>query len=164
VNSDTDLLPQLDKFQQTPLIKKRGNSSWRYFSILLIVINLLFIWPFGFLYLLPLAIIDFIAFTYFVRKKTPPWKTFLIFLLILNVTFFYLAGWVLNQSTGAVAGIVIVPIALFLLLIDFIVVLMVLSYVYRNLTNVKAKVTFYIALVSIVLGLFALSVLYSAHT
>jgi hypothetical protein len=72
--------------------KKKGNRSWTNFSILLIIINLLFVWLYHFIFLLPLAIIDFISAIYFIRKKLPSWKTFLISLFALNVIFFSLAG------------------------------------------------------------------------
>jgi hypothetical protein len=159
MTSDTDLSQQPDTRQhQPPLIEKRINSSWVIFSILLIVINLLILlYP---LFLLPLVIIDSIAVVCFIRKKPPPWKTCLISLFALNVIFFYIARWALSLSGGETVGVVIIPIALFLLLIDSIAVSV---YIYMHLHSVRAKIIFYTALASILLGLLALSIFYSGH-
>jgi hypothetical protein len=157
--SDTDLPHQPEILQQSPLMKRKSNRSWISFSILLIIINLLFIWLFPFIFLLPFAIIDFIAVIYFIRKKPPPWIIFLILLFALNVIFFSLAGWALKQTSGGVAVIVIIPAALILLLIDLIAI-------YIHLHSIRAKAIFYTALLFlllIVFGFLVLSTFYSGH-
>ena len=156
---DTDLPHQPDAFQQPSLEKKNSNNTWVIFSILLILINLLFfLAPLTFS--LPLTVIDFIAVRSYVKKQSSPWKYFIISLLIINIIFFYFAELTFEQSAGAVAGFGIIPVAFALLLIDFIGIF---SYIYIHLPNIRAKIIFYIALISILLGLLALSVFYSAH-
>ena len=143
-----------------PIIKKKSNHSWISFSILLIIVNLLFGLIDLFTFLLPLAIIDFIAVRSYIKKRSPPWKAFLISLLALNVIFFLTAGWTYSQTAGGVAGFFLLPFELILLLIDSIAIS---SYIYMRLPHRRAKVIFYVALVSIVLGLLAFSVFYSTH-
>ena len=123
MSSDTDLPNQPDNFQQPHLMKKGGNSSWKAFFILLIIFNILFIWLSPFTFLLPFAIIDSIAVSSYIKKQSPPWKAFLIAIFAINVIFFLMAGWTLSQSAGAVAGLLIIPFALILLIIDSIAIL-----------------------------------------
>jgi hypothetical protein len=160
MSSDTDLSHQPGITSQQPLTEKKKNSSWKIFSTLLIILNLLFLFLSYITFLLPLAIIDFIAISSYIKKQSPPWKVFLISLLVFNVIFFLGAVWTLNQSAGAVAGIIIIPAALILVLIDSIGIL---SYIYIRLPNARAKFIFYTALVSIVLGILTLSIFSSAH-
>ena len=160
MTSDTDLPHQQDTLLESRLTEKKSNSSWRYFSILLIIVNLLFVWLSPLIFLLPVTIIDFIAVRWRIMKRSPPWKPSLIFLLILNVIFFYFAGLALNQSGGGVAGFGILPFALVLLLIDSITIS---SYIYIHLHHHRAKIIFYIVLASIALWLLALSIFYSPH-
>src|SRR2546425_2957952 len=69
------------------------------------IFNILFVWLSPFTFLLPFAIIDFIAVSSYVKKRSPPWKAFLILLLGVNVIFFYIARWTLSQSEGETVAI-----------------------------------------------------------
>lgn len=123
MNINTDLPHQPATFQQPPLTEKKGDHSWKAFCILLVIYNLVFLWPSPLTFLLPLAIIDFIAFSASKKNHSPPWKAFFISIFAANALFFLLAWWGLNQSAGGVAGIVIVPYGLLLLIIDCIALL-----------------------------------------
>jgi hypothetical protein len=58
------------------------------------------------------------------------------------------------------SGFLLLPFGLILLLIDSIAIS---SYIYMHLPHLRAKLIFYVILVSIALGLLALSIFYAAH-
>jgi hypothetical protein len=144
MDNNTGLQHQPDAIPQPPLKGKKKHSSWEVFSILLIIVNLLYLWAF-FIFspfiltmlvhsplLLPLAIMDYIAVSSYRKKRSPPWKVLFIPLVAVNVIFFSLASWGLGQSGGGVAATAIILIALILLLIDSIAVS---SYIYIHHTS-----------------------------
>jgi hypothetical protein len=74
-----------------------------------------------FLFLLALAIMDFITAIFYLRKQSPPWRVFLISLFTVTVLFFYLTG--LMTGGAGVGSFIIVPIAFTILIIDLTAIL-----------------------------------------
>jgi hypothetical protein len=124
--------------------RKRNNLMWMGFFILLIILHLPFVWIWAsilpassinitlyFSYILmlsplfsPLMILDFIVFKLF-NKESPPWKLCFILLVVFNVLFFSEAIYSISMSVymRKMIPIVIVPLTLFLLIIDLTAIL-----------------------------------------
>jgi hypothetical protein len=159
MTSDTDLPRQPDTIQQQ-LIEKRDNSSWKAFSILLIVINLLSVWPYPVPFLLPLVPINCIAAFSYWKKRSAPWIAFLLSLLADYIFLFYFAGLALSQYTGGVAAIMFLPLALGLTIIGCIAVFI---YIRTQHPRGKVKVISYIALIYLIYSLLqsVIAIIYS---
>jgi hypothetical protein len=171
----------------SPLIIKEDNFTWKGFFVILIIVNFLYLYvvyrifgvDFLFYYswdswdyiqetshfFVPLVITDFIAVIWYRKQLSPPWNAFFIPLLAINVIFFNIfAEWVgNNRSGGALAGFIYIPFALIVLFLDSIVLSYYLYRIYIHIFNRRAKIIFYIVLVSISLAFLALSAFYSTH-
>jgi hypothetical protein len=146
MTSDIDLPRQPDTIQQQ-LIEKRDNSSWKAFSILLIVINLLSVWPYPVPFLLPLVPINCIAAFSYWKKRSAPWIAFLLSLLADYIFLFYFAGLALSQYAGGVAAIMFLPLSLGLTIIGCIAVFI---YIRTQHPQGKVKAISYIALIYLI--------------
>jgi hypothetical protein len=122
MDTSANLPPEPNHNPQLPI--KLINNPWQKFSVLLIIVNLLCLWLYNNKSLIPLTITDLIAIVAYNKKQSPPWIVLLLALLVLNIIFFGSIVLETNRGTAmGVAAIVLIPLSLFLVVIDFFAVL-----------------------------------------